>query len=415
MTIRRLAAVFAALLLVVLPLTAGGAAAAPPAGPLPSQDPFYTWTGGLNGVAPGAVLRTREIHFAAGEITTPITGTQILYRTTDQQGRPVTTVTTVFRPVTPQPTPKLLSYHTAYDALGSKCDPSYTLQGNNPGRSTLLEQAVIAGYLTAGYTVSVPDYEGSQLEWTIGRQSGYAALDGARAAKTLLQLPGNVPVGLIGYSGGSVPTEYGAEVAPTYAPDLNIVAAAGGGLPVYLAHNLPYVSGTPNWAGVIPALVTAYTRTYGLDTSAFLSQRGKQVVAQVQDNCIAQFVADFPGLTDADMVAPPYTSLLQVPEVARAIQDNVMSRSGTPRVPLFLAVGQIDATGDRVMVTDDVQGLAHTYCTRGVPVNFTKYPGESHGDAYTSFERDAAVFLTGHFAGNAPPSNCASIPPGNSL
>ncbi|NED62022.1 lipase, partial [Streptomyces sp. SID10244] len=85
------------------------------------------------------------------------------------------------------------------------------------------EEIAIGGYLAAGYTLSVPDYEGQQQEWTIGRQSGHLALDGIRAAEKVLRLPSSTPVGMVGYSGGSVPTGFGAELAPTYAPELAIV------------------------------------------------------------------------------------------------------------------------------------------------------------------------------------------------
>lgn len=409
--------VFAVLMLVlaVATTTGGGTAGADPAAhPLPSVDPFYAYEGSLAGTAPGAVLRSQPMTFSTPTLSTPITGSKILYRTTDQQGAPVTTAAAVLRPLIPGPT-KLISYHMAYDALGSECDPSYTLSGGATNPIAMAEQTVIAGYLATGYTVVAPDYEGQQLEWTIGRQSGYAALDGIRAAEAFLALPSSTPVALVGYSGGSVPTQWGVEVAPTYSPELNIVGAAAGGLPVDLAHNLPYVSGSSDWAGVIPALVVAYQRAYGIDTGAFLSARGQQVVAQVSDKCIANFAKDYPGLTDADMVRAPYSSLLDVPAVVSAINDNIMGSTGTPRGPLFLAVGQKDAIGDTVMVTRDVEGLAHEYCGRGVDVTFTRYAGLAHGEAFAPFEAESAQFLTERFLGLPARSNCGSIGVGNDL
>lgn len=410
-----LGAVALMLAALVVPVSINGAVGVAAADPLPADDPFYSYSGSLDGLSPGAVLRTRAITFASGELKTPIPGTQALYRTTDQQGNAATAVTTVFRPIVPAAAPRIVSYHVAYDALGSQCDPSYTLRGNEPNRLSEVEQAVIAGYLASGHVVTIPDYEGLQQEWTVGRQSGYAALDGVRASQAVLDLPVSTPVGLIGYSGGSVPTQWGAEVAPDYAPELNIVAAAAGGLPVDMAHNLPYISGSTNWAGVIPALIAAYDRAYDLGTGSFLSPYGEGLVNTVSDLCIADFARNYPGLTDAQMVQAPYTSLLQVPSVVSAINDNIMGSSGTPDAPLFLAVGQSDATGDQVMVTEDVQGLAHDYCSRGVDVDFTKYSGDNHGAAYVPFQRDAAVFLQQHFNGLAGPSGCATIAPGNSL
>ncbi|MBY6411962.1 lipase [Rhodococcus sp. BP-252] len=384
-----------------------------PGSPIPADDPFYSWDSSLD-VAPGAVLRSRPMTFATPTLTTPIRGEQVLYRTTDQQGDAVVTVATVLRPLVPGPT-KIVSYHMAYDALGSQCDPSYTLSGGATSPIATAEQGVIAGYLAAGYTVVAPDYEGEELEWTIGRQSGYAALDGIRAAQSFLQVPSSTPVAMIGYSGGSVPTQWGAEVAPTYAPELNLVGIAAGGLPVDLAHNLPYVSGSAQWAGVIPALIVAYQRAYGLDTASFLSEYGAQVIDQVDQECIAQFADDYPTLTDASMVRAPYTSLLDVPEVVEAINDNIMGTAGTPRTPMFLAVGHADPIGDTIMITADVQALAHQYCTDGVDVQYAQYDGLTHGEAFLPFEAQGLQFLTERFAGSPTHSNCATIPVGNSL
>ena len=38
--------------------------------------------------------------------------------------------------------------------------------------------------------------------------------------------------------------EWAAELAPTYSPELNLVGAAIGGIPVHLAHNTRYINGT---------------------------------------------------------------------------------------------------------------------------------------------------------------------------
>ncbi|MFN3338519.1 MAG: lipase family protein [Dietzia sp.] len=386
--------------------SAAAQSAAPPPVPLPSADPFYTPDGPIDGVAPGSVLASRSMPYGSLEHATPLSSTQVLYRTTDQAGAPSATVATILRPLVPGPA-RLISYHMAYDALGSECDPSYTLTGNGtPGQAGIAEQGVIAGYLAAGFTVVVPDYEGPDLEWTIGRQSAYAALDGVRATMNHLGLPASTPVGLAGYSGGSVPTQWGAELAPTYAPELNIVGAAAGGLPVNVAHNLPYVSGSASWAGVIPALVVSYQRAYGLDTNSFLSDYGRQIVDNVSSQCINAFAAGYPGLTDAQMVRAPYTSLLDVPSVVSAIEDNVMGTTGTPRAPMLLAVGDLDGTGDSVMVTADVADLANRYCERGVAVTYAQYDRLGHSEAFVPFQAQTAQFLTDRFAGVAPASNC---------
>ena len=111
-------------------MAAGATPAGAAGGPrLPSRDPFYRYHGSLSGIAPGTVLRTRSVTIAETGKPTPITATQVLYRTTGQLGQPTVTVATIIRPTTPPVVTKIVAYQTAYDALGSECDPSYTLRG----------------------------------------------------------------------------------------------------------------------------------------------------------------------------------------------------------------------------------------------------------------------------------------------
>ncbi|GAB10294.1 putative lipase [Gordonia araii NBRC 100433] len=374
-------------------------------GPPPAADPFYRYAGELAAHRPGDILRLRGVAFVIDGATVPVTSTQVLYRSTGEHGEPIAGVTTVLRPG--GAARRIVSFHMAYDALGSQCNPSYTLRGNHPSDAARVEQAVLAGYLARGFVVAVPDYEGLRQEWTIGRQSGQLALDGIRAALRVTRLPGSTPVGMLGYSGGSVPTEFGAELAPAYAPELSIVGAAAGGLPVNLAHNLGYVSGSRAWAGVIPALTEVYRRTYALDVGSFLSPRGKAAIAKVRHGCIAAFAANFPGLTSRAMVRRPYPGLLAVPSVRRAIARNVMGTVGRPRTPLLLAVGASDRIGDGVMVTADVAALARRYCAAGVSARFIRYAGDTHGKAFLPFERDAAAFLAARFRGE-PVGGCST-------
>ena len=89
----------------------------------------------------------------------------------------------------------MISYHEFYDALGSQCDPSYTLRGGKSS-SSAVDVTMIASMVSAGYTVVVPDYEGPNMRWTIGKESAHAALDGIRAAQRFLRAPASTPVGL---------------------------------------------------------------------------------------------------------------------------------------------------------------------------------------------------------------------------
>ena len=162
--------------------------ASQPSGPLlPGQDPFYRYSGSvpLAHIAPGTVLKQRAIDLAIGTTSTPVTAEQLLYRTTGELGQSTVTVTTVIAPVKSPSPVRLVGYLSFYDALGAQCDPSYTLQGGDPGsanqQQTEEEEAIIAAYVAAGFVLTIPDFEGEHLEWTAGQEAGYDTLDAPAA------------------------------------------------------------------------------------------------------------------------------------------------------------------------------------------------------------------------------------------
>ena len=402
-------------------ILASGALAASGSGPkLPSKDPFYTYKGSLAHIAPGTVLKKRKVTIVdatTGKPVSTLSAHQVLYRTTDELGKPTITVATVIQRIV-APENKIVSYQTAYDALGSECDPSYTLRGGNPSYSTAAdEEKFIEQYANAGYTVVVSDYESVHLDWGAGQESGYGTLDGIRAAEHFLKLPAKTPVGMVGYSGGSIATEFASELAPKYAPHLHIVGTAEGGVPVYFAHNLAYINGSPDWSGVIPAVLVGTSRAFDIDGAKYESAYGRKIAHQVSSECINNFLGSYPGLTIEKLVKKPYQDFFTVPTFARINNRLIMSRTGTPKGPLFMGVGNADGTGDDVMVANDVEALAHTYCKRHVSVQFDEYKGSEydHTDAAVPFEADALTFLTEALNGQKPSSGCSSIKRGNSL
>lgn len=384
--------------------------------PLPSADPFYSYSPAqLRNVAPGTILRRRTIPNADLGTSTPISATQVLLRTTGEQGQPTATVATIIQPVNVPALTRIVSYQTAYDALGSECDPSYTLQGGNSGYDSD-EQTVIGAYVAQGYTVVDTDYEGTNLDWGAGQESGYNTLDGVRAAENLVSAPGTTtPVGLVGYSGGAIATEFASELAPKYAAGLDIVGVAEGGIPVDFAHNLAYVNGSQDWSGVIPAVLVGVGRGFGIDIKPYLSPDGVQITDTVSSQCINNFLGNYPGLTVQKLLKPQYADFLGIPVFAQTINHLIMSRTGTPTGPLFIGVGNQDGTGDGVMVANDDEALAHTYCQRGVSVQFNVYSGQDHDNAAIPFEAGALGFLTARLSGLPQPNGCSSIGAGNSL
>ena len=232
---RRLAHVAGATLLAALSFTGSAQAqqAMPAADPkvAPAADSFYTQPADsyLASVQPGAVIRYRAL--PASSLWTDVKeGWQIMYRSTGQKGQPVAMVTTFLVPKTVSTTgKKLVSYQSFYDSLTLNCSPSgLTLT------CKLFDKTFYKEALAKGYHVNLSDYEGLQSHWIAALNTGHGVLDSIRAVEGFSKsgLSASTPVGLFGYSGGGFATMWAAELAPSYAPELNIVGAAGGGLPV---------------------------------------------------------------------------------------------------------------------------------------------------------------------------------------
>jgi len=417
---------------VVLPLLVWAAFAVPAtaaAAVTPEQDPFYTYEGKprLNRIAPGTVLKTRTVPFHIAEIPLPVTAVQLLYRSTSALGKPTVNVTSVLLPPVPLGTPTALSYQSFYDSLNTEDDPSYAISGgfSTGGDIPQAESVLIAPALLA------PDTEGEEADFAAGPVYGYNTLDSLRAALSspATGLSAGTKIGLAGYSGGAIATEWAAQLAPTYAPEINsdIVGAAMGGVLVAPAHNLKYVEGSSSWASIIPMALDGLSRAYHLDLTPYLSDYGQELLAKDQHDSITN-EEKVPGLTWSQLAKPEYPTPETIPIFVRTANKLIVGRKGTPTVPFLVGQGnggeEFEGTpgnkpgigpGDGVMIAGDVRTLAREWCSRGVTVQYTEYQHLGHIEGAAPWLPEAAAWLAGRFAGLAAPQDCAEIAPGNSL
>lgn len=384
----------------------------------PSHDPFYRYSGArpLSRIAPGTVLKERSVQVTLGPgSSTPVRAEQLLYRTSDQRGRPSATVTTVLQPSSPPPVPRIVGYLSFYDGLASKCDPSFTLAGGDTKDSTYQQEAQEEGllaswYLAQGDIVTVPDFEGTGLHWMAGRESGYGTLDAIRATESFLRLSPATKVGLSGYSGGSVAADWASELAPAYAPRVNLVGVAEGGIPANYFDHFSYIQGSAEYSAAIPGELLGLSRAYGVDLARYLTPYGRVVVQRESRGCIASAFGTTPGLTVESILLPQFWDLARAAPFSTMLRDQTMgTASSRPREPLLMAVGNADGKGDGAMVAADVKALARRYCHEGVPVEYQEFQGASHIEAAAYFEPETGPFLQDRFAGLPAPDNCASV------
>ncbi len=411
--------------------SAPGAFAATP----PRQDPFYSYEGKtpLKRIAPGTVLKTRTVPFHLTGVELPITAVQLLYRSTSALKKPTVNVTSVLLPPVKLGTPSVISYQSFYDSLSTEDDPSYAISGGvtTGGEIPQVESVLIAPALLAGETVVVPDTEGESADFAAGPEYGYNTLDSLRAAlaSPATGLSGETKIALAGYSGGAIATGWAAQLAPTYAPDIDshLVGASMGGVLVEPGHNLHYIEGSSSWASVIPMALVGIARAYHLDLTPYLSAYGQQLLKEDEGASITD-EKQTPGLVWSEIAKPEYPTPESVPVYVKTANKLIMGEKGTPTIPMLIGQGnggeEFEGTagnkpgigpGDGVMIAGDVRTLASEYCSRGVAVKFTEYQHLGHIEGAGAWLPETASWLTERFAGLTPPQDCSEIAPGNSL
>jgi len=412
------------------------AALVAPAARAATPDPFYAYQGStpLAQLAPGSVLKTRTTSLHIVGIPLPVKAVQLLYRSTGPSGQPTANVTSVLLPPWRFGPAKLVSYQSFYDSLNPEDAPSRAIAGGGislGGAISQLESGLMVPLLLGGYTVTIADTEGQQADFAAGPEYGTNTLDGIRATTSspLTGVSSATKVGMIGYSGGAIATEWAAELAPSYAPDVNrrLVGAAMGGVLVDPAHNLHYVDGSTMWAGVMPMALIGIARSYNIDLKPYMSDYGVQIYDKLEHASIVNVLLQYPGLTWTKLAKPQYQTPENIGIYVEAANKLIMGTGGTPTTPLFIgqgAGGELEGTpgdkpgigkGDGVMIAGDVRTLARQYCAAGTKVQYQQYEYLSHTLSALPWLPPAASWLLDRFAGKAAPQNCASIAPGNPL
>jgi hypothetical protein len=401
----------------------------------PKDDPFYSYTGlqSLDSIAPGTVLQTRSFRYHIFGFPTLLETTQLLYRSTSQTGKATVNVTSVIAPPIQLDKAKVISYQSAYDSLNRNDEPSYAISGGLRlgGVIPNVEAAVFGPFIAEGYTVVVPDTEGQRADFAAGPEYGMNTLDSIRAAFGSSTIPSDARVAMLGYSGGAIATEWAAELAPAYAPDVNerMIGAAIGGVLVDPAHNLNYVEGTGFWAGVMAMALVGIARAFEIETelATYLTSNGTRIFHEMQTASIVNVLGQYSGLKWADLVSHEYPTPDRLPLYVRCANQLIMGTGGTPTIPLFIgqgAKGELEGTpgdkkdigaGDGVMIAGDVRTLARDYCAKGTKVHYEQYNALSHIWSVPIWLPHSIAWIKQRFAGLPAPENCSSIQEGNPL
>ena len=246
----------------------------------------------------------------------------------------------------------------------------------------------------------------SDLAYGAAKLGGQLTLDGIRAAKNFdpLQLR-NSPVAMAGYSGGGMATAWAAALAPSYAPELNIVGSAQGGVPMNLV-KMGYLLGedTPHPAfGLVLAAAIGLGREYPdrMPVSENLTPQGTAMMNQVANSCTNDILAVGANHSAAEITAN--RSVFQDPEGRRVVEENSLELyPGIPRAPIF----EWHSPTDVLIPVDAIDNSTRRYCAAGTPVQTLLTPSPDHLSAALLGLPAALQWLNDRFAGLPAPSTC---------
>lgn len=400
-----------ALTLMVLTAPAGRAASAPAATPTAVDLSFYETPVSLP-ARNGDLVRSQPANFFLDPlkaIRAPGTATRIMYRSTSRTGEPIAVTGTVLQPSKrwigfgQRP---LVAFAVGTQGLGDQCAPSRQLAAGSE-----YEGLFIKGLLARGYSVVVTDYEGLGTEGLhpyMSRQSqAHAVLDSLRAAQRAdVGVVPNGPVGISGYSQGGGASAAAAEVAPSYAPELNIMGAVAGAVPADLISVAQQLDGSLYFSFLGYAMA-GLSDSYGIDLDPVLNQRGDQLVDDLAGECTLESVVKHPFVRSSNLTVDQRSiSQLITDEPFRTmINDQLIGNDRRPQVPVLVTHSLLDD----VIPYRTGRNLARRWCDQGARVQLRSGVAPGHvGGLLESFPKSFS-YLEARFRGRPATSSCWRI------
>lgn len=394
----------AAPLIAALGVAAVPASAAPVVGP--TGEAFYTPPTNVPAAGtPGELLRYRTKTVKLGAGAPSVVAWNVMYRSTDAKGAPNFVTGTVLLPkITVFGARPIVSYAPGTQGLAKQCAPSKQLTAG-----TEYEAPNIVAALKKGYGVLVTDYAGyttgTKPTYLAGRSQGNAVLDIAKAVKELpgSQMQGNNPVAVWGYSQGGQSAGFAGEWASSYAPNVNLVGVAAGGVPGDFkrsARELDANAGAAFLLGAVLGLRNQYPES--IPYAELINAAGRAAEADADKLCTFALFNKY-GNTDINTFTNGdvgIDDLIAIPSVSAVLDAQKL---GTRKVDT--PVYQYHGAADQILPLDQGFQTKRDWCAKGSRVSFELYPGE-HLTTQFQGATNALNWIADRFAGKSAPTTC---------
>lgn len=338
--------------------------------------------------ANGALVKSEPMNLFAqvrkngGATSLPGTATRIAYRSTDALGAPVAVTGAYIEPTAPWAHGQrpLVVLAAGTQGQGDACAPSKSLESlivvDDTQISLNYEIPNIYAFLARGIAVVVTDYVGLGTPdrvhtYGVRLDLAHAVLDAARAALTVpgASVNASSPVGLYGYSQGGGAVAAAAELASSYAPELNIKGTFAGAPPADLFGVLQTADGGLTAAvGYAFNGILSYYPAAKAELDGALNDAGRAALDGLSRACTVDAALTYRGVTTSQWTTTG-ESFAQVvgrsPAAQQAIADQRIGL-GVPNAPVQVLTG----TKDDVVQHAQAKQLAADWCARGAKVTY---------------------------------------------
>lgn len=355
----------------------------------------------------------------------PAVAQRVMYQTTDVDDQPVATSGAFYDSTAPWagpgPRPTLI-LGPGTQGQGDPCAPSRTLEsgvGTNPRSGAPIvsyEEGFALALAAQGFRVLVVDYIGLGTPgihtYADRVEQAHAMLDGARAAR---QLVGHdSPVVFWGHSQGGGASAAAAELAPEYAPELDVRAAYASAPPADLLAVLDHIDGS-SLTGAIGFAINGMVERYPAIrevTDEHVNDAGRQALDDLSGLCLADTRGAYGGRTTAEWTNSGRSlgELIRDEPEALRVLDHQRIGNRAPAVPVMLAGG----INDDIIPLGQVEQLGRDWCGQGTPVHM-RYettplvPGITHAAAAVTNFEPAVQYLRDRLAGIPAPNDCGAF------
>ncbi len=367
----------------------------------PQITPFYDAPATIP-QEPGSLIRWEPIDNSKSDARLY----RLLYTSTDLMGNPIAVSGSLAIPAGDAPKGGFPLVASAHGMVGAarNCAPSLALFQELENQSFWTMQ--LEPYLTAGYAVVMPDYQGAGAAGpasnVVGIVEAHDVLDAVRAARNFPGASISRETFLWGHSQGGHAALFTNALAAEYAPDVIFSATAvlapaidlGGIFTSILASEEPVAS------AILPLIVArAWTATYpGLALDDILTPQGRTVVESAVDHfCI-------PWVGVPALIYPPKTFLQPDAIETWSIPIDENTPGAQPKQPpLFIGHGE----ADEAIPIGGSEGYVRRLCAAGNAVQFQTYPDTSHFGVVATATQDVVAFFDTVRSGKPAPNNCA--------